>query len=78
MFSGAGAAGIACAKLYMDLGVRAENIVMCDSKGVIHSERREGMNVYKEEFARGDEAPHPQRGARGRRRVRRALPGGRA
>ena len=52
VFSGAGAAGIACAKLYKDLGVRAENILMCDSKGVLHSGRSDGRNVYKEEFVR--------------------------
>ena len=49
--SGAGAASIACMKLYKDLGVRAENILMTDSRGVIHSERTEGMNPYKAEFA---------------------------
>jgi malate dehydrogenase (oxaloacetate-decarboxylating)(NADP+) len=52
VFSGAGASAIACAKLYKDLGVRAENILMCDSKGVLHAERSEGRNVYKEEFVR--------------------------
>jgi malate dehydrogenase (oxaloacetate-decarboxylating)(NADP+) len=52
VFSGAGASGIACAKLYKDLGVRAENILMCDSKGVLHAGRRDGRNVYKEEFVR--------------------------
>ncbi|RMG62825.1 MAG: NADP-dependent malic enzyme [Calditrichaeota bacterium] len=53
---GAGAAGIACARFYVQLGVRKENIIMFDSKGVIHRERREGMNPYKMEFAidRGD------------------------
>ncbi|MCB0282710.1 MAG: NADP-dependent malic enzyme [Calditrichae bacterium] len=51
VFSGAGAAGIACAKLYMDLGVKRENIIMCDTKGVIYKGRTEGMNPYKEEFA---------------------------
>src|SRR5216683_7039285 len=35
VFNGAGASAIACAKHYMSLGVRRENIVMCDSKGVI-------------------------------------------
>ena len=51
VFSGAGASGIACAKLYKDLGVRAENIFLCDSRGVIYKGREEGMNAYKEEFA---------------------------
>ena len=51
VFSGAGASGIACAKLYKDLGVAAENIFLCDSRGVIYKGREEGMNAYKEEFA---------------------------
>lgn len=52
VFNGAGAAGIACANLYLRLGVRAENILMCDSHGVIHAGRTEGMNPYKERYAR--------------------------
>jgi malate dehydrogenase (oxaloacetate-decarboxylating)(NADP+) len=52
IFSGAGAAGIACAKLYLDLGVRRENMVLVDSKGVIYEGRTAGMNKYKQEFAR--------------------------
>jgi malate dehydrogenase (oxaloacetate-decarboxylating)(NADP+) len=51
VFSGAGASGIACAKLYKDLGVPAENILLCDTKGVIYEGRKDGMNAYKEEFA---------------------------
>jgi malate dehydrogenase (oxaloacetate-decarboxylating)(NADP+) len=51
VFSGAGASGIACARLYKDLGVPAENIVLCDTKGVIYSGRKDGMNAYKQEFA---------------------------
>ncbi len=49
--SGAGAAAIACCRLYKDLGVKAENLLMLDSRGVIYRGRSEGMNVYKEEFA---------------------------
>jgi len=49
--SGAGAASIACMKLYKDLGVRPEHILMTDSRGVIHAERTDGMNAYKQEFA---------------------------
>jgi len=52
VFSGAGASGIACARLYKDLGVPAENILLCDTRGVIYEGRREGMNAYKQEFAR--------------------------
>jgi malate dehydrogenase (oxaloacetate-decarboxylating)(NADP+) len=51
VFSGAGASGIACAKLYIDLGVPAENILLCDTKGVIHEGRKEGMNSFKQAFA---------------------------
>ncbi len=50
VFSGAGASGIACAKLYKDLGVKADHIMLCDSRGVIFEGRTEGMNVHKEEF----------------------------
>jgi malate dehydrogenase (oxaloacetate-decarboxylating)(NADP+) len=49
---GAGASGIACARLYRDLGVQPENLTLVDSRGVIHSERTSGMNRYKAEFAR--------------------------
>ncbi|MGC8821342.1 MAG: NADP-dependent malic enzyme [Desulfurella sp.] len=51
VISGAGAAGIACAKFYVSLGVKRENIIMIDSKGVIYKGRTEGMNPYKEMFA---------------------------
>lgn len=50
VFNGAGAAAIACARLIVSLGVRKENIIMCDSKGVIYLGRKENMNIYKEEF----------------------------
>ena len=53
--NGAGAAGIACAEFYILLGARRENIVMCDSKGVIYKGRKEGMNPYKERFAQETE-----------------------
>ena len=48
---GTGAAAISCAKLAMRWGVRRENILMVDSKGVIYKGRQDGMNKYKEEFA---------------------------
>ncbi|NRA45353.1 MAG: NADP-dependent malic enzyme [Oligoflexales bacterium] len=50
VFSGAGAAAISCASLFKTLGVGSEQILMCDSKGVIHSER-EDLNPYKKRFA---------------------------
>lgn len=48
--NGAGAAAIACTKLFCELGLRKENIVMCDSKGVIRSDR-ENLSESKREFA---------------------------
>lgn len=51
VFNGAGAAAVACGRLFKSLGVRRENLLMCDSKGVIYKGRKEGMNQYKEEFA---------------------------
>jgi len=53
--SGAGAAAIACAKLMVSAGVQRERITLCDSKGVVYSGRAEGMNKYKELFARETE-----------------------
>ncbi len=47
VFNGAGAAGIACARYYLALGVRRENLVLCDSRGVIHAGRRD-LNPYKQ------------------------------
>jgi malate dehydrogenase (oxaloacetate-decarboxylating)(NADP+) len=46
---GAGAAAISCSKLYVSLGVRKENIVMVDSKGVINRKRKD-LNKFKQEF----------------------------
>jgi len=46
---GAGAAAISCSRLYVSLGVRKENIVMADSKGVINTKRKD-LNKYKQEF----------------------------
>ncbi|MCK4559709.1 MAG: NADP-dependent malic enzyme [Calditrichia bacterium] len=56
VFSGAGAAGIACAELYVKLGVKKENLYLVDSKGLVYKGRKEGMNPYKERLANGDEA----------------------
>jgi len=55
VYNGAGAAGIACADLFIELGVRLENVIMCDTKGVIYAGRTAGMNRYKERFARETE-----------------------
>ncbi len=51
VFNGAGAAGIATAEHYERLGVKHENIIFCDTKGVVYKGRTEGMNKYKELFA---------------------------
>ncbi|NUN16217.1 MAG: NADP-dependent malic enzyme [Myxococcales bacterium] len=56
VFSGAGAAAVACARLYVSLGVRIENILMCDIFGVLYKGRKEEMDRYREPFAR--ETPH--------------------
>ena len=48
--NGAGAAAIACTKMYVSLGLRKENVVMCDSKGVVRADRTD-LNEYKREFA---------------------------
>ncbi|NMC40168.1 MAG: NADP-dependent malic enzyme, partial [Bacteroidales bacterium] len=47
--SGAGAGAISCTKLYMALGVKKENIIMTDSKGVLNRKRKD-LNKYKMEF----------------------------
>jgi len=51
VISGAGAAGIACARLLVTLGLSRENIILCDTQGVVYQGREKGMNQYKEEFA---------------------------
>jgi malate dehydrogenase (oxaloacetate-decarboxylating)(NADP+) len=56
VISGAGAAGIASANLYLKVGVRREHITFVDTTGVVHRGRKEGMNPYKEAFARETKA----------------------
>ncbi|MBX6332534.1 MAG: NADP-dependent malic enzyme [Gemmatimonadaceae bacterium] len=51
VFSGAGAAAISTAEHYVRLGVRRENIIMCDRAGVIYAGREEAMDPYKARFA---------------------------
>jgi malate dehydrogenase (oxaloacetate-decarboxylating)(NADP+) len=55
VFSGAGAAGIACADLYIKLGVKKENLYLVDSKGLVYKGRTDGMNPYKNRLANGTE-----------------------
>jgi malate dehydrogenase (oxaloacetate-decarboxylating)(NADP+) len=56
VYSGAGAAGIACARLYCSLGVNPENILMVDSRSVMYEGREGGYNKYKAEFVRRTDA----------------------
>ncbi|HYO15998.1 MAG TPA: NADP-dependent malic enzyme [Thermoanaerobaculia bacterium] len=51
VFSGAGAAALSCARLYVELGARKENMILCDTHGVVYRGRTESMDPYKEEFA---------------------------
>jgi malate dehydrogenase (oxaloacetate-decarboxylating)(NADP+) len=51
VFNGAGASAISCAEHYVRLGVKRENILMCDTKGVLYEGRKDGMNPYKARFA---------------------------
>jgi malate dehydrogenase (oxaloacetate-decarboxylating)(NADP+) len=51
VISGAGAAAMACLRLYLKLGLRKENVILTDRKGVIYKGRKEDMTPYKEEFA---------------------------
>jgi malate dehydrogenase (oxaloacetate-decarboxylating)(NADP+) len=49
--NGAGAAGIACLELLRSIGFRPENLILCDTKGVIYEGRKEGMNQWKSAYA---------------------------
>ncbi len=51
VFSGAGAAAIACARMFLNLGVKKEQILLCDSDGVISTARLRKLNKYKAQFA---------------------------
>ncbi len=54
--NGAGASAIACSEMFMLAGARHEHITMLDSRGVIHVERKQGMNEYKARFAQETDA----------------------
>ncbi len=54
--NGAGASAISCASHFIALGASPENILMCDSKGVLYEGRTEGMNQYKARFVRKTDA----------------------
>lgn len=51
VFNGTGAVGIACAEYYVRLGVKRDNIILCDTEGVIYKGREEDMNRHKDRFA---------------------------
>jgi malate dehydrogenase (oxaloacetate-decarboxylating)(NADP+) len=51
VFSGAGAAALACAQLFLTLGVKREHLILCDTQGVVYTGRATGMNPYKARFA---------------------------
>lgn len=54
VISGAGASAISCAELAIRWGVRRENIMLVDTKGVVYKGRKEGMNKYKDMLAVDD------------------------
>ncbi len=54
--NGAGASAVACSKIFFSLGVKRENLTMCDTSGVIYKGRKDGMNKYKDYFAVETEA----------------------
>lgn len=54
--NGAGAAGIACLELVKAMGAHSENIILCDTKGVIYRGREAGMNQWKSAHAVDTEA----------------------
>ncbi len=56
VLNGAGAAAISCLELAKALGVRAENVIMCDSKGVVYQGRAENMNQWKAAHAANTKA----------------------
>ena len=56
VFNGAGAAGISCARMFIAAGVSKDNLLMCDSRGVIYKGRDEKMTEQKAEFAADTDA----------------------
>ncbi|QBQ55939.1 NADP-dependent malic enzyme [Nitrosococcus wardiae] len=71
VINGAGAAGIACAKFYLILGVSPENLLLCDSKGVLYEGRQDLVpdhpryNSYKAQFIRPSQAHTLEEALRG-------------
>lgn len=56
VFSGAGAAAFGCVHLYLELGAKKENVILCDRAGVVYQGRQEHMDPQKEEFAADTDA----------------------
>ncbi|HEX7193062.1 MAG TPA: NADP-dependent malic enzyme, partial [Thermoanaerobaculia bacterium] len=56
VISGAGAAAMACLRLYLKLGLNKENVILTDRHGVIYKGRKDDMTSYKEEFAADTQA----------------------
>lgn len=54
--NGAGSAGLASLALFEHIGIRHENIILCDTKGVVYKGRQEGMNEWKQVYASNTEA----------------------
>ena len=71
--NGAGAAGIACLELLRAIGFRPENLILCDTKGVIYEGRTDGMNQWKSGFAVKTKARTLAEALGRRRRVLRPL-----
>ena len=65
VISGAGASAISCAELAISWGVKRENIMLCDSRGVVYTGRTDGMNKYKERFVVDTDARTLQDAVRG-------------
>jgi malate dehydrogenase (oxaloacetate-decarboxylating)(NADP+) len=54
--TGGGAAALACLDLLCEMGLRRENVTVCDIHGVVHVGRDEGMDPYKSKYARATDA----------------------
>ncbi len=65
VINGAGSAGIACAELSLALGMKRENIIMADRRGIITQGRNENMNPWKEKFATQEKVNSLEEAARG-------------
>jgi malate dehydrogenase (oxaloacetate-decarboxylating)(NADP+) len=55
VFSGAGASAIACANMFIEAGVKLEHLWLCDTKGLVHDGRTEGLNPYKAKFSKASD-----------------------